>query len=146
MWDAPEDDDLRIRDALMAGRESALAEAYDTHAGAVYGLALHITRDTGVAEDIVQEVFADLWQRPERFDASRSRLRGWLCMISRRRAIASYSARLAARRDCHARSAASAAALNSDSSTEAATEHRAVAWRRRRPERPGGSTPTSLDG
>ena len=87
MWDSPEDDDQRIRDALIAGREGALAEAYDTHAGAVYGLALHITRDTGAAEDIVQEVFADLWQRPERFDASRSRLRGWLCMIGRRRAI-----------------------------------------------------------
>jgi RNA polymerase sigma-70 factor (ECF subfamily) len=87
MWDPPEDDDLRIRDALIAGREGALAEAYDTHAGAVYGLALHITRDSGTAEDIVQEVFADLWQRPERFDAARSRLRGWLCMIARRRAI-----------------------------------------------------------
>ncbi|MET7396584.1 sigma-70 family RNA polymerase sigma factor [Dactylosporangium sp. NPDC005572] len=81
------DDDLRIRDGLLAGREDALAEAYDTHAAAVYGIALHLTRDSGVAEDIVQDVFVDLWLRPERYDPGRSRLRGWLCMISRRRAI-----------------------------------------------------------
>jgi RNA polymerase sigma-70 factor (ECF subfamily) len=87
MFDSPDEHDLRIRDAITAGGEQALAEAYDAHAPAVYGLVLHITNDQGVAEDIAQEVFIELWRRPERFDPKRSRLRGWLCMIARRRAI-----------------------------------------------------------
>ena len=87
MHDTTHDTDIRLRDGLVAGREQALAEAYDTHASAVCGLALHITNDQGAAEDIAQEVFVELWRRPERFDPQRSRLRGWLCMIARPRAI-----------------------------------------------------------
>jgi RNA polymerase sigma-70 factor (ECF subfamily) len=83
----PEENDVRMRDGLIAGSEPALAEAYDTYGPTVYGMALQITRDRGAAEDIAQEVFVDLWQRPERFDPHRAPLRGWLCMIARRRGI-----------------------------------------------------------
>jgi RNA polymerase sigma factor (sigma-70 family) len=79
--------DARIRDTLIAGSEQALAEVYDTYSPLVYGLARHITGDQGAAEDITQEVFVDLWRRPERFDPQRASLRGWLCMIARRRGI-----------------------------------------------------------
>jgi RNA polymerase sigma-70 factor (ECF subfamily) len=81
------DDDVRLREGLAGGYERALAEAYDAHAAAVYGLALRITGDQGVSEDIAQEVFVELWRRPERYDPQRTRLRSWLCMIARRRAI-----------------------------------------------------------
>jgi RNA polymerase sigma-70 factor (ECF subfamily) len=81
------DDDVRLREQLAGGYEQALAEAYDAHASAVYGLALRITGDQGAAEDIAQEVFVELWRRPERYDPQRTRLRSWLCMIARRRAI-----------------------------------------------------------
>ena len=83
----PDENDVRLRDALIAGSEGALAEVYDTCGPLVYGMALHITRDRGAAQDIAQEVFVDLWQRPERFDPGRAGLRGWLCMIARRRGI-----------------------------------------------------------
>jgi RNA polymerase sigma-70 factor (ECF subfamily) len=83
----PHPDDVRMREALIAGSERALAEAYDTHGPLVYGMALQTTRDRGAAEDIAQEVFVDLWRRPERFDPHRAPLRGWLCMIARRRGI-----------------------------------------------------------
>jgi RNA polymerase sigma factor (sigma-70 family) len=76
-----------MREALTAGRADALAEAYDVHASAVHGLALRITNDHGAAEDITQDVFVELWQRPERYDPGQAPLRGWLCMIARRRAI-----------------------------------------------------------
>jgi RNA polymerase sigma-70 factor (ECF subfamily) len=85
--ESPDDNDVRLRDGLIAGREQALAEAYDTYGPIVYGVALHVTRDRGAAEDIAQEVFVELWRRPERFDPQRARLRGWLCMIARRRGI-----------------------------------------------------------
>ena len=81
------EDDARLRDALVAGSEAALAQVYDTYGSVVYGVALHVTRDRGAAEDIVQDVIVDLWQRPERFDPQRSSLRGWLSMIARRRGI-----------------------------------------------------------
>jgi RNA polymerase sigma factor (sigma-70 family) len=81
------DDDARLREELAGGYEQALAEAYDAHSSAVYGLALRITGDQGAAEDITQEVFVELWRRPERYDPQRTRLRSWLCMIARRRAI-----------------------------------------------------------
>jgi RNA polymerase sigma factor (sigma-70 family) len=83
---APQDD-LRLRDALAGGCPEALAEVYDSHAPAVFGLALRLTNDRCTAEDIAQEVFVELWQRPERYDPRRARLRTWLCMIARRRAI-----------------------------------------------------------
>jgi RNA polymerase sigma factor (sigma-70 family) len=85
--ESTEENDLRIRDALIAGSARTLAETYDTYGPLVYGVALHITRDRGAAEDVAQEVFVDLWRRPERFDPKRAPLRGWLCMIARRRAI-----------------------------------------------------------
>jgi RNA polymerase sigma-70 factor (ECF subfamily) len=81
------ENDVRIRDALITGSERTLAEVYDTHGPLVYGVALHITRDQGAAEDITQDVFVDLWRRPELFNPQRAPLRGWLCMIARRRGI-----------------------------------------------------------
>jgi RNA polymerase sigma-70 factor (ECF subfamily) len=83
----PVDNDVRLRDGLLAGSEQCLAEVYDTYSPAVYGMALRMTRDPGAAEDITQEVFVDLWRRPERFDPRRAPLIGWLCMIARRRGI-----------------------------------------------------------
>jgi RNA polymerase sigma factor (sigma-70 family) len=81
------DEDARMREALTAGRADALAHTYDAHASAVFGVALRITNDHGAAEDVTQDVFVELWQRPERYDPGQAPLRGWLCMIARRRAI-----------------------------------------------------------
>jgi RNA polymerase sigma factor (sigma-70 family) len=80
-------DDVRLHEALTGGDDDALAEVYDAHGRAVYGLALRITNDPATAEDIAQDVFVELWRRPERFDPGRARLRTWLCTIARRRAI-----------------------------------------------------------
>ena len=81
------DDDARMREALTTGHADALAAVYDAHSATVYGIALRITHDHGAAEDVTQEVFVELWQHPERYDPAQAPLRGWLCMIARRRAI-----------------------------------------------------------
>jgi RNA polymerase sigma-70 factor (ECF subfamily) len=83
----PDDNDVRTRDGLVAGSEQTLSDVYDTYGPVVYGIALQVTNDRGAAEDITQDVFVDLWRRPQRYDPTRAPLRGWLCMIARRRGI-----------------------------------------------------------
>lgn len=73
--------------ALRSGDETAMAELYDRYSGVVYSVALRIVGDTGAAEDILQDVFMQLWRNPQAFDANRGSLPGWLAVISRNRAI-----------------------------------------------------------
>jgi RNA polymerase sigma factor (sigma-70 family) len=81
MWD----NDIRQR--LAYGDEDAFAEVYDRYGPAVYSVALRVTRDAGVAEDVTQEVFVSLWDRPLAYDAGQASLRGWLTMLAHRRAV-----------------------------------------------------------
>ena len=77
--------------ALVVGigrwRDDALAEAYRRHGGAVYALARRVVRDTGLAEEVVQEVFVRLWTTPDRFDPDRGSLRSWLLAQAHGRTI-----------------------------------------------------------
>jgi RNA polymerase sigma-70 factor (ECF subfamily) len=53
----------------------------------VYGLAVRVTGDRGAAEDVAQEVFLHLWERPWAFDPDRGRLRAWLATMAHHRAV-----------------------------------------------------------
>jgi RNA polymerase sigma-70 factor (ECF subfamily) len=72
---------------LIGGSHDALAALYDRHADNVFAVAMHATRDHGIAADVVQETFLALWDRAERFDPSRGSLTAWLATIARNRAI-----------------------------------------------------------
>jgi len=60
---------------------------YDRYSSIVYGVALRVLGDTGAAEDVLQEVFLQLWRNPGAFDSSRGNLGAWLAVIARNRAI-----------------------------------------------------------
>ncbi|MBO0801691.1 MAG: sigma-70 family RNA polymerase sigma factor [Nocardiopsaceae bacterium] len=83
----PSDRDALLVTRVQAGDDSALAAVYDEHAGLVYGLARRVTRDEELARDITQEVFAYLWEKPDRIDLSRGSLRAYLAVLAHRRAV-----------------------------------------------------------
>jgi RNA polymerase sigma-70 factor (ECF subfamily) len=79
--------DVSLVWAIRSGDESALATLYDRYSSIVYAVALRVLSDTGAAEDVLQEVFMQLWRNPGVFDSSRGNLGAWLGVISRNRAI-----------------------------------------------------------
>ena len=80
-------DDAYLIACIRAGDQSAMADLYDRYAGVVYGVALRVLANTTAAEDVVQEVFLQLWRNPQAFNAERGRLAPWLAVIARNRAI-----------------------------------------------------------
>jgi RNA polymerase sigma-70 factor (ECF subfamily) len=92
---APESEALLRR--LTDGDTAALGELYDRYAGLVNGLALRILREVAEAEDVVQEVFVQVWRQAERFDPSRGSPEAWLCTITRTRALDRLRRRVARR-------------------------------------------------
>jgi len=81
------DTDLALVSGVRSGDESAMARLYDKYSSIVYSVALRVLGDTGVAEDVLQEVFMQLWRNPGVFDSSRGNLAAWLSVIARNRAI-----------------------------------------------------------
>jgi RNA polymerase sigma-70 factor (ECF subfamily) len=78
---------MNLLSAIRSGDEQAMAALYDRYSGVVYSIALRVVGDTGKAEDILQEVFMQLWRNPGGFDSSRGNLAPWLAVIARNRAI-----------------------------------------------------------
>lgn len=72
---------------VRAGDENAMADIYDRYSGIVYAVALRVLGNTSSAEDVVQEVFLQLWRNPHAFDADRGKLAPWLAVIARNRSI-----------------------------------------------------------
>ena len=79
--------DEALLQRLADGDVSALGSVYDRYAPIVNGLALRILRDTGEAEDVVQDVFVQVWREAARFDRGRGSPQSWVCMIARSRAL-----------------------------------------------------------
>ena len=79
--------DLAMVTALKSGDQSAVEQLYDRYSPILYAVALRVLGDSGAAEDVMQEVFLQLWRNPGAFDAARGSLGAWLSVITRNRAI-----------------------------------------------------------
>jgi RNA polymerase sigma-70 factor (ECF subfamily) len=77
----------RLHSGLLAGEAAALTELYERYGSLVYAVAVRLVRDPATAEDVIQDVFEQVWRRPGSFDPAAGTLPAWLAMLARRRAI-----------------------------------------------------------
>jgi RNA polymerase sigma-70 factor (ECF subfamily) len=73
--------------AIAGGDRGALASLYDRHSGVLLGLAMRIVRDRREAEDLLHDVFLEAWRSAKDFDPKRGRVRTWLAIRMRSRAL-----------------------------------------------------------
>ncbi len=77
--------DLLARVAL--GDEDAFEALYDDSAALVFGLIKRVVRDPDLSEEVLQEVFVEVWQHATRYDTDRGSARSWICTVAHRRAV-----------------------------------------------------------
>jgi RNA polymerase sigma-70 factor, ECF subfamily len=80
-------EDAKLMAALRNGDGNALKALYDKYSNLVYAVALRTLGETSAAEDVLQEVFLQIWRKPESFDPSRGSFPAWLTVLTRNRAI-----------------------------------------------------------
>jgi RNA polymerase sigma-70 factor (ECF subfamily) len=80
-------DDAALLTLVREGNESAMAVLFDRYSKVVYSVALRVLRDPASAEDVLQEVFMQIWRNPDGFVATRGSLGGWLAVVARNRSI-----------------------------------------------------------
>lgn len=72
---------------VATGDQTAFAALYEEVASRVLGLALRITRNHALAEEVTQDVLLEVWRTAPRFDRHRGSGVGWILMVAHRRAV-----------------------------------------------------------
>src|SRR6202451_664772 len=80
-------DDSTLLALVQRGDEFAMASLFDRYSKVVYSVALRVLRDPASAEDVLQEVFMQVWRNPDGFVGTRGSLGGWLAVVARNRSI-----------------------------------------------------------
>lgn len=86
---------------LQAGDRTGLERLYDRYAKLLYSVALRIVGERTEAEDVLQQVWIQVWRTAERYDAARGSVSSWLLTLARTRALDRIRA-LTTRRKAHA--------------------------------------------
>jgi RNA polymerase sigma-70 factor (ECF subfamily) len=79
--------DASLVQQLLQRDMRAFEQIYDRHSRLVYGLVYRIVQQAGTAEEVVQDVFLQLWRNAARYDASRGPFLPWLLTMARHRAL-----------------------------------------------------------
>ncbi|MEO1348079.1 MAG: sigma-70 family RNA polymerase sigma factor [Cyanobacteria bacterium J06635_15] len=80
-------DELPLIRQIIERDQTALSQLYDRYARVMYALAFKMLGSVEEAEEVVLDVFSQVWRDAHRYDASRSRVDAWLFMITRSRAL-----------------------------------------------------------
>ncbi len=95
---ADDHDDVLLVRAIAGGDRQALARLYDRYAPVLLALGLRIIRDRREAEDLLHDVFLEVWRSAKDYEVTRGRVRTWLIIRMRSRALdVTKSARISRR-------------------------------------------------
>jgi len=83
----PHDQDVDLLKAVAARDEAALGQVYDRYRLILFGVLMRILNNREEAEDVLQEVFMQVWRRAADFDENRGRPFTWLVTLARSRGI-----------------------------------------------------------
>jgi RNA polymerase sigma-70 factor (ECF subfamily) len=78
---------VRLLGDIVRGDRDAFARFYDLHATLVHTFALRLLRERGEAEEVVQDVFLQVWRQAETYRSDRGTPEAWLITMTRSRAI-----------------------------------------------------------
>ncbi|MEI9913083.1 MAG: sigma-70 family RNA polymerase sigma factor [Bacteroidota bacterium] len=73
--------------SLQQRSDKAFSYLYDNYSGALYGIINSIVTDTETANDVLQDVFINIWKKIESYDPSKGRLFTWMLNVARNAAI-----------------------------------------------------------
>jgi RNA polymerase sigma-70 factor (ECF subfamily) len=79
--------DLALMQAIQAEDPDALALLYDRYNGILKALILRVVHNEAEADDLLQEIFMEIWNQAKNFSAQKGKPLGWMVTLARRRAI-----------------------------------------------------------
>lgn len=79
--------DISLLERISKREASALSELYDKHSTLLYSIIIRILKEKEEAEDVLQEVFVNVWERAEMYDNQLGNPGAWLARIARNRAV-----------------------------------------------------------
>jgi RNA polymerase sigma-70 factor (ECF subfamily) len=87
MSPATPDVSVRLLGEIARGDRDAFGRFYDLHAALVHTFALRVLRERGEAEEVVQDVFVQVWRQADTYSADRGTPEAWLLTMTRSRGI-----------------------------------------------------------
>lgn len=79
--------DMELISRIARGQNVALGALYDRHAALLLGVLRRLLRDEQEAEDVLHEVFLEVWEHAADYDPGRGTVRAWLVMRARSRGL-----------------------------------------------------------
>jgi DNA-directed RNA polymerase specialized sigma24 family protein len=83
----PDQDRLAL-EQIERGDEQAIARLYDRHAGLIYSMAMRVLQNSALAEQVLSDIFIEVWRGPRRFLQIKDTFRASMAMLARNRAVA----------------------------------------------------------
>ncbi len=84
---ARNEEDLRLMKRIVGRDQQAFAGLYDRYAPVIYTMVLRMVKSTAEAEDLVQDIFVQIWNKAHLFAESKGSVYTWVMTLARRKAI-----------------------------------------------------------
>ena len=79
--------DLELMKGIQDEDADALSQLYDRYSGILKALVLRVIHNEAEADDLLQEIFMEIWNQAKNFSAQKGKPLGWMVTLARRRAI-----------------------------------------------------------